>query len=204
MDSENFNPEHESLLTQATRGDESAIARLLEEYLPRVRGFIRLHMNDGLRARESSSDLVQAVCVDLLRRQEDFEYRGEAEFRSWLFQAALNKVRERQRFWLSNKRDLRRDHVERPSADTVSLGEVYKTFGTPSRQMMAAEHMTRLERAFDQLPEHYREVVTLARIVGLPHDEIAAKIGKSVGATRQILGRALIQLADLLDDATEG
>jgi RNA polymerase sigma-70 factor (ECF subfamily) len=202
VDPEEFNSERESMLSQATRGDGDAVARLLEEYLPRVRAFIRLRMGDGLRARESSSDLVQAVCVDLLHRQENFEYRGEAEFRSWLFQAALNKVRERQRFWLSDKRDVRRDHVDRPSADTVRLSEVYKTFGTPSRQMMVDEHMQRLERAFDQLPEHYQQVVTLARIVGLPHEQIARQIGKTVGATRQILGRALIQLADLIDDKT--
>lgn len=203
MSSDRPHTDHQTLVTQATRGDENAAAVLLEQYLPRVRAFIRLRMNDALRKRESCSDLVQEVCVDLLRAQENFEYRGEAEFRSWLFQAALNKVRERQRFWMSNKRDVRREVKPAVGTDSTRLSQIYLTLGTPSRQIMAEEHMQRLEAAFDELPDHYRQVVTMARVAGLPHEEIAKQLGKTVGATRQILGRALIRLGDLMkEDST--
>ena len=133
--------------------------------------------------------------------QEGFEYRSDPEFRAWLFKAALHKVKEKQRYHGRQRRDVRRE-AKLFVVDTsgVPLGDVYKTFSTPSRDMMAQEHMNRVEEAFDQLPEHYREVITMARVAGLPHDEIAAQVGKSVGAVRQALGRGLVMLADLLGE----
>ena len=62
-----------TLLEQATLGEPKAIEQLLDGYLPRVRAFIRLRMGPALRAREATTDLAQSVCVDLPRRQDDFE-----------------------------------------------------------------------------------------------------------------------------------
>ena len=63
---------------------------------------------------------------------------------------------------------------------------------------MAREHLELVERALDRLPAHYREVIVLARIVELPHSEIAVRLGKSVDAVRQTLVRALMKLGELV------
>ena len=52
--------------------------------------------------------------------------------------------------------------------------------------------------AFAQLPEDYREVITLSRVVGLSHGQIASQLGKSEGAVRVLLHRALARLSGLL------
>ncbi len=189
-------------LEQASRGDDDALSNMLVEYLPRIRAFIRLRMNADLRARECSADLVQSICVDLLRGQEGFEYRDEPQLRSWLFSAALNKVREKQRFHGRDRRNHRRETpIDAPSdSPHRDLADPYMSLATPSQAAMGAEFFARLDSAFDQLPEHYREVLTLARIADLPHIEIAERMDRSVGAVRQILGRALVSLADLLGD----
>ena len=57
----------------------------------------------------------------------------------------------------------------------------------------------RVERALAELPEHYREVITLSRVVGLSHKEVAESMGRSEGATRVLLHRALGELADVLE-----
>lgn len=197
--------DHKTLLEEATRDESHALDKLLAAYLPRIRAFIRLRMDAAVRARECTVDLVQSVCVDLLRKQEGFVYRSDPEFRAWLFQAALHKVKEKQRYHGRQRRDIRRE-VDPAAINTGGdpLHEVYKTLGTPSRDMMAQEHMAEIEAAFDQLPDEYREVITLARIAGLPHNEIAARLGKSVGAVRQLLGRGLVQLAELLGREAAG
>ncbi len=206
-------------LEQASRGDNDALSSMLVEYLPRIRAFIRLRMNADLRARECSADLVQSVCVELLRGQEGFEYRDEPQLRSWLFTAALNKVREKQRFHGRDRRNIRRESpigsagdspvadpdvadpdVAGPDVAGPDASEPYMNLATPSQAAMGAEFLARMDAAFDQLPEHYREVLTLARIAELPHVEIAKRMDRSVGAVRQILGRALVSLADLLED----
>ena len=179
------------------------LSRLLASYLPRIRAFIRLRMDPALRARECSADLVQSVCVDLLRKQDTFEFRDEPRLRAWLFNAALHKVQEKRRFHGQQRRDVRREHRPAGRADQETgdgdLAQAYLTLGTPSRAVMGQELLARVDSAFDALPEHYREVLTLARIAELPHAEIAERTGKSVGAVRQILGRALVQLGDLLE-----
>jgi type IV pilus assembly protein PilW len=76
------------------------------------------------------------------------------------------------------------------------LLDCYRTFCTPSGVLQAREEVERIEAAFDALPDDYREVITLSRIVGLSHAEIAERSGRSEGATRTLLYRALGRLAE--------
>ncbi|MFY9342325.1 MAG: sigma factor-like helix-turn-helix DNA-binding protein [Planctomycetota bacterium] len=55
-----------------------------------------------------------------------------------------------------------------------------------------------LAAAFAELSEEHREVITLARIVQLPRAAIAASMGRSEAAVRQLLVRAPLQLAQQL------
>ncbi len=189
------NPPDRSLLAAATRGDAAAAQALLQGYLTRLRAFVRMRMPADLRARESSLDVVQSVCCELLGELDGFEFRGEADFRGWLFTAALNKLRNKHRFQRQQKRDRSREGALPEGADMDALLASSGLLGTPSQVAIGVETMERLERAFDSLPEHYREVISLARIAGLPHAEIARRLDKTEQATRQLLGRALVQLA---------
>ena len=63
---------------------------------------------------------------------------------------------------------------------------------------MGKEALAALERAFDQLPEHFREVITLARVAGYSHAEIAAATGRTEVAARQLLHRAMAALSSEL------
>ena len=70
----------------------------------------------------------------------------------------------------------------------------------PERNMHATqEALLEILEASRCAPEHYREVIVLARIVGLPHGEIAARMERTEAATRNLLGRALTRLAEELD-----
>lgn len=63
---------------------------------------------------------------------------------------------------------------------------------------MAREECEQLESAFERLPGEYREVLLLARIVGLSRAEIGERMGRSEGAARALLFRAQARLASLL------
>lgn len=56
----------------------------------------------------------------------------------------------------------------------------------------------RLESASDVLPDPYREVITLSRIAKLSRAEVAAKMGLTEAAVREMLPRALVALAAAL------
>jgi RNA polymerase sigma factor (sigma-70 family) len=64
--------------------------------------------------------------------------------------------------------------------------------------------MQRVEAAFDELPEDYREAITLHKLCGLSHAEIAERLGRSEGAVRNLVYRGISRLALLVDSDTTG
>ena len=54
--------------------------------------------------------------------------------------------------------------------------------------------------ALAELPESDREALRLRYVEGLPTKEIAAKLGKSDGAVRVMLSRAVDKLQQMLGD----
>ncbi len=96
---------HEHLLAAARRGDAGALQELLCRHADKLRAYIRLHSNAQVRARESCSDLVQSVCRECLAELPDFRFETEPSFRKWLFQKALSKLVDRDRYWRAERRD---------------------------------------------------------------------------------------------------
>ena len=184
------------LAEAAARGDGPALAALLERYLPSLRAFVRLRAGP-LRRQESSSDLVQSTCREVLAHAGRFRFPSEAAFKRWLFTTALRKIADRHRRLLAQKRSVRR---QAPLADTTEADVLacYQSFCTPSQQAIAREELARIETAFDALQDDQREVITLAKVIGLSRAEIAAQMGRSEGAVRVLLHRALVRLAAVL------
>lgn len=193
-------PEIEAWTRAAAAGDRDALEELLVHFLPDVRAFVRLRVDPALRGRESSSDLVQSVCREVLRKADRFQYPDQEAFRRWLFTTALRKVRDHRDHHLAARRDARREVAARETAAERSLLEAYSGVLTPSRVVVGREELERVERAMDALTEEQRQVITLARIAGLSHAAIAAELGKSEGAVRMVLHRALARLVAAVED----
>jgi len=190
--------------TPAQQGaNAQELAAALERLRSRLLAFVRLHSDAAIRARESCSDIVQSICREVLANQDRITFQGDEAFRAWLFTWATNKIRDRQRYWLAQKRDVRREVAADGAADSDVLVH-YRDFATPSREAMLHEQVERIEAAFDRLPASYREVITLARIAGLSHDEIAARLGSTPGAVRTQLHRALVRLTSELERLESG
>lgn len=179
----------DQLFADASRGDGNALDQLLLRYLPQLHSFVHARLGASLRAHESSQDVVQSVCRELLEERARFDFRGEERFRAWLFTSALNKVRERHRMLHRQKRDVDRDEPLPEGAATALLHML-----TPSQEAIGNETAAAVRDALDALSEEHREVVTLARIVRLPHRVIAEVLGRSEEATRQLLARSMLRL----------
>lgn len=189
----------------AANGDTHALQALLVQHLPSLEAYVRLEAGAAVRGRESISDLVQSVCVEVLRDAARFEYRGEHQFRHWLFKQALHKIVNKNRFLHQQRRDVRRERPidaggERDSqGGAPSLLDCYATICTPSRVAIGNEAIAGFERAFDELPADYREVIALHRVVGMPFGEIAPLLGRSEGAARNLFHRAIARLSTILE-----
>ncbi|MEZ6018182.1 MAG: sigma-70 family RNA polymerase sigma factor [Planctomycetota bacterium] len=191
-------PALQELSAAAASGDRAAIDALLARYSGELHAFVRLRAGKLVQRRESSADIVQSVCREVLEHAERFQYPSEASFKRWLYTTALRKIKNRNAYYLASKRDALR---EEPAGDGgfEALAEHYEKFASPSRHAIAREEIERVERTFARLTEEQREVVTLAHLVGLSREEIAVHLGKSEGAVRVTLHRALVRISELLD-----
>jgi RNA polymerase sigma-70 factor (ECF subfamily) len=182
------------LTDRAAGGDALAIDELLDRYLPSVRAYLRLRAGRLLLDKESASDLAQSVCRVVLENIGRFQYDHEDGFRRWLFLTAERKVLDRYAYYTAQKRTP--DAAPAGERDIEATLSSYATLHTPSRAAVAREELARLELAIGKLPEEMREVIILAKIVGLSRVAIADELGKSEGAVRMILHRGLARLAD--------
>jgi RNA polymerase sigma-70 factor (ECF subfamily) len=185
----------QTLALRATQGDAQSVHALLVQYLPRLRAFIRSQVDPKLRLRESVSDMVQSTCREIVAAGPDFDWQGEARFRGWLFTTALNKIRGRVRHFAAKKRG--------PDAadgdDIEGLVDRWAAANSPSRVAAGHELNATMEAAMDALPADYREVIALSRMAELPHIEVARVMGRSEGAVRTLLSRALCALVAEVD-----
>jgi RNA polymerase sigma-70 factor (ECF subfamily) len=174
---------------------------LLERHHSRLLAFVRLRASPFLLAHESSSDLAQSVCREAMMHGGAFLYHGDEQFMGWLTTIALTKLIDRSRHYGAKKRN---QGARIASLDTLTpgeegaLGAAYRGLGTPSQSASQREEIARVEAALGRLSESHREVILLARIMRLPHKEIAAHMGRTEVAVRQLLARALAQLSELL------
>lgn len=190
--------ESQELVRDASVGDRAGVAALLEPHLPGLRRYVDRRAGREVLEKESGSDLVQSVCRELFEglEAERFEYRGEGEFKQWLYAAALFKLRIRRRHWRADKRDPGRERrIEGGSSSGGSPEPV--TRSTPSGVVIQEEELVRLRAGLELLPEHYREIIELAHAQGLAHKEIAEKLSIEEGHSRVLLMRALARLAVL-------
>lgn len=189
----------ERLVQEATRGDAAAVEALIERNLPALRAFVRLRVGDLLRAKEDSMDFVQSACREVLQDLDGFDWRDEDHFRNWLFQTALRKLQDRAKFYGRQRRDAAREQpLEHGALGRADLLACYASLFTPSREAVAQEELERFEDAFAQLSDRHREVITLAKIVGLSRAQVGVELGIAEDAARSLLHRALARLTSLL------
>lgn len=181
----------EALILRVSHGDAGAVDELLVRLVPDLRAFVARRAGPAVMAHESSSDVVQSVCRELLGDLHEgrFEYRGEAEFRAWMRTAALNKIRHRARHWQSAKRA----HGEEPQGREPD--EFPGANPTPSGDAALSETKERVFAALEAMPARYRDIVRMARIDGLGTREIAARLDVTEANARMLLSRALARLA---------
>lgn len=186
----------ESRLRRAGEGDARAAEELLERHLPQLRRYVRRRVSPALLAHESTSDLVQSVCREVLQDRESFRFQGEAAFRAWLCQAALRKILDRQRFHAAEKRDPAREAAG--SFSRHELAQLAASLASPSGDAIRKEEFERLERALAALDDSDRQLVRLIHLEGLSHVQAAERLGTTEVNSRKQLSRALARLSRLL------
>ncbi len=193
---ENHKTQH--LVALAKEGDEPALNQLCSVYGERVRRIIRFRLDQKLRSKLDSVDIVQDALILALGGLHDFTYRNEGDFLRWLSKIAENRLHDIFDKFHADKRDIHKEipfKKEGRSTEGDSVGAAGPMRNTtPSVVLCKKEALDRLEKALDDLKPEYKEIIVLKRIEGLSHAEIAEILGKNTGAVRMLLARAMAAL----------
>jgi RNA polymerase sigma-70 factor (ECF subfamily) len=184
-------------------GPEPVVLAELERYRSWLGLLARLQVAPRFRAKFDASDVVQQTLLEAVRGWPQFRGDTQAELAAWLRQilghVLLHEVR---RYGGAQRRDVSREvSLEQALAESSRrLGAALEAPGSsPSERAGRHELELRLADALARLPADYAEVILLRNVEGLPHEEVAHRMGRGVGAVRMLWVRALARLRQELD-----
>lgn len=184
--------EDTELLTRAQAGDTAAFEGLVERHRSRVFGLAQRMLNSA----DDAAEVLQESFLSAYRNLPNF--RGDAQFGSWVYRIAANHALMR----LRHRKVV--NQVEGPLDgpqfnERGSLVEEVSDFRDAEGEAMDKELREAIEAAASRLGAEYREVFVLKDLEGLSYEEIAELTGSSVAAIKSRLHRARLSLRAAID-----
>ena len=142
-----------------------------------------------LRGRAQAEDVTQEA---FLRAYRSFGGYRSGNARAWLLQIVRNCCFT----WLQQ------NHVAEEMSEFDELSMPPKT-ENPETLAMASYDRERLQRALDDLPAHFREILVLRELEGCSYKEIAAITARPIGTVMSALARARQQLRAQLSEPVQ-
>ena len=164
------NTDDDRLLIQAAQADPAQFVELYERYVDRVYAFVSRRTHD----RAAAEDVTSEVFERALGHLGEFEWRG-VPFVAWLFRIASNAIADT---WRKDAHDSR--HAPPDIPDTHELEEI-------DRRLI-------LFQLVNRLPDLQQQVIRMRFVEEKSIREIAAALGRSEGAVKQLQLRALDNL----------
>lgn len=150
-------------------GDEGGLAVIIDEYGNRLLRYINSYVHDEMTAE----DLLSETFLKLIVRRP--RLRGEALFKTYLYAIGRNEALQ----WL------RRQRREAPLDDWMPDKHTEDAYGI----LLRREQQRALNRAFEQIPPLYREVLYLTYFEELSCRETASVLRKSSRQVTNLLYR---------------
>lgn len=179
------NPTDADLVEASLAGDREAFDTIVERHRRHVYQLCYRFVGN----HEDASDLAQDVFIRAYRGLRTF--KGQASLGTWLYRIAVNA-------------SLNRVGAKGPQAvsfDSVRQGTdefLASTEESASDALLRDERALQVRAAIARLPKKQRATLVLRVYHELPHEEIAAILGSSVGAAKANFFHALNNLKKLL------
>ena len=171
-----------TLCRLAASGDIKAFEHLYKRYNRRTYSLC-LRMTSSPTEAE---DLTQEVFIQLFRKVGSF--RGDSAFSTWLHRLTVNQV-------LMHFR--RRSVKNEKTSEDGEIPEQTVTGSANPSKMQVIDRIA-LKNAIAELPNGYKNVFVLHDVEGFEHEEVARRLGISVGTSKSQLHKARLKLRGLL------
>ncbi len=177
----------DQLIAEAAAGNRDAFGELYERYAVRVfRHSYFLTGDPGL-----AEDLTAQTFLNALEAIPRYEHRG-VPFAAWLLRIACNLAINYKKAPKNNS------HAQLPEGL-----EAEDSLSSPERCCVAKDDGERVWEDVRKLSPDQRQVIVMRFLDDLGYQDIAAVMGKSVGAVRVIQFRALTNLRHIMQDEAD-
>ena len=173
------------LVARAVAGEQHAYVLLVIKYQRRITRLAAHMVRDDALAQ----DVAQETFLRAWRALHQF--RGEAQFSTWLHRIAVNTAKRalmnRSRSPVLTEAALQagREDDETSPLERESISET-----TPESELAAREIAAAVHDALQALPEDLRQAITLREIEGLSYEDIAQTMNCPIGTVRSRIFRA--------------
>jgi RNA polymerase sigma-70 factor (ECF subfamily) len=173
------------LVERAVAGDQRAYGLLVIKYQRRIQRLVGRMVRDV----DLVEDIAQETFIRAYRALHQF--RGEAQFYTWLYRIAINTAKKFLGDLQRDKTVLSADFTwDAENDETFSTRNEPTTDETPESVLAAKEIAGAVNAALAALPEDLRQALTLREIEGLNYEEIADMMNCPIGTVRSRIFRA--------------
>jgi len=169
----------QDLIAMTRKGELSAFDELIRRYEPRVHAICYRMTRNYTDAR----DLAQDVFVKAYNGLKKFD--GRSSFYTWLYRIAVNTCIN----FLKG---------QKPSKPLSGIERAVGTHPVERHERKVIKEY--IDQAIQQLPRMQRLVFTLRQLEGMSYQEIAEKLGRSIGTIKANHHQAVLKLRKMLKE----
>ncbi len=183
-----------ALVDRFKGGDDAAF----EEIIQRYRDLVFSRVFGLLKNRQDAEEVTQDTFIRAHRGLERF--RGDASLSTWIYQIATNLARNRYWYWWRRKRD-QSVSIDLQVGDEggMTLHEVLPDSAeTPNDAALTQEFVDQVSSKINLLSPSHREILLLRNREGMAYEEIAERLGISLGTVKSRIARARERLWEMM------
>ena len=172
------------LVERTVAGDQKAFELLVIKYQRRIQRLIGRMVRDV----DLVEDIAQETFIRAYRALAQF--RGEAQFYTWLYRIAINTAKKALMDLKRNPTVSENSFKSDEDDETSPLENELTSSETPDAVLASKEIAQIINLALEALPEELRMAITLREIEGLSYEEISETMNCPIGTVRSRIFRA--------------
>ena len=172
------------LVERTVAGDQKAFELLVIKYQRRIQRLIGRMVRDV----DLVEDIAQETFIRAYRALAQF--RGEAQFYTWLYRIAVNTAKKALMDLKRNPTVSENAYKSDDDDETSPVENELTSSETPEAVLASKEIAEIINTAMEALPEELRQAITLREIEGLSYEEISDAMNCPIGTVRSRIFRA--------------
>jgi len=187
--------DEQRLIERSKEGDRRAFDALVRMHEKRVYNLAyRLSGN-----YDEAGDITVEAFLRVYQAINNF--RGDANFSTWLYRIVTNVYLDRRKRQKNRQTLSLEEYVELEESQVTR--QIEDPSPGPEELVEAQQRQELLQKAIESLPEYQRAMIVLYHVDGLSYEEIAEVLSLPIGTVKSRLNRARLALREKLEPIRE-